>query len=699
MARKKHQPQQQLNETKEPKKKVMKDSWFETISDSFLNFITKGNLEEQTSNFQVSYNKILSENHVKQVIQILRMPALVKVGYLENIRVQLLESIPIQYVPNIDIQIHEYYVRNLMSVTDKKMTKLRGSVSSGYNIQLNNIKKMQKYLDTLNDGRITQEDIELQRHNLKLRERKKHSFDEVAEHKRKGGEYITAYIFLEVTASDKDLLNKAVENLMGILQKGYNEEPYEFQIIHTNVLDYVKEYGIASFLRAGKKGLNLPPMDIPSSIISVDEEFNSGIIRSPQPRVCLGNLVDNNYPLHVDFTETDNSYNIMLLGKTGSGKTKAAMYMFLGLMLDPRTNIMVDDLKGLEWSAFAKIFDKHAVVSFNLLNPTFVNTLKIPDWKRFKFSSPKAAYILAYNSTVRLLGSLCMCKPDDVMVINQLLSDFVDYIYLSSRIDVQEPGTYSKSHNMHFADTISTKWDEFNQQASFKGKYDSIIVDMVNEVLYKYFSRRGAKRFIFETEVDIESLMDKKFIVFDHGKDIAGGSGSKSMEEIMCGMIQKSYVSNLYTALNFMRGEYTYELMEEVVRQLADPFVTSYLVDELVGKRSSNKRNILAFNSLDVLLNPTVNSDDIGKIREQIGIYIVGKCDDRVCRDLVHHIGRPEIYETLRKVSLQSDFDSKYEHSFAYINYHCGTVRGIHTYKCIIPKVILDTYMNRNIYS
>lgn len=679
--------------------KVKKDSWMSTYSDYLLNMITKGNLEEQTSNFQVSFNKVLAESHVKQVIQILRMPALVPVGHLERIRREVLESIPINQSPFVDIQIHEHYTKNYMPINSKKVSKLYGSVNRALNEQKNTIAQIREYLSKPNDGRLTMADLDLAQNNLTLRRRKLKSFDEVAKHRKEGGEYVTAYIFLEVVAKDKALLEKVMENIESILQLGHNDDPYEIRVLSNDIMDFLGEYGIASFHKKGKKGMRLPTMDLPSTILSTTEEFNSGIVRSVQPRTCIGNRVENNDPIHIDFTETDDAYNVLVLGDTGSGKTKAMMYMFLSLMLDPRSNAMVDDYKGMEWSQFARIFDKHAIVSLNMSNPTFVNSMVIPDWEKFHFNNPKASYLLAYNTTIRMLGSLFPVTGEHLMVIESILSDLIDYLYLSSGVDIQEPMTYEKSKGLHFADTMITKWSEFIKLESFKDKYDRLMVDLVNETLYKYFDRRGAKRFLFENEIDIESLMDKKFIVFDHGMDIAGGSSIKTTEELMCGMVQKSYISNLYTSLNFVKGEYTYEFMEEVVRQLSNPFTTAYLVDELVGKRSSNKRNFLAFNSLEVLLNPTENKDNITKIEEQIGVYMIGRCKDRVVDQLVHHIGRPEIRETLSKVASQSHLNPKYDKSFAYINYRCGSVRGIHAYKAIIPRVILDNYMNRTYFS
>ena len=138
-------------------KKVRKDSIWQYILDSFFNKSTKGAFDKQTSDFQVSFNRIFSETHKKEVFHILSYPTYIYPGHLEDIREKLRESVPISMRDDFDLQIVQLYRNNEINVFDKKITRLHVAAQRSYKQLTDDINRANELIVSGQSARITQE--------------------------------------------------------------------------------------------------------------------------------------------------------------------------------------------------------------------------------------------------------------------------------------------------------------------------------------------------------------------------------------------------------------------------------------------------------------------------------------------------------------------------------------------------------------
>lgn len=685
-------------QSKRPLKAVKKDSTLNYLTDVVINRITNGDLDKQTSNFQVSFNKILSETHKKEVFQILEFPTFVNVGHLENLRDALLEIVPPSMSNSIDIQILQYDVPNQISVSDRKMTRIRNSVEQIYSMQKMRIENTERLMKENNaPTHITLEDLQFAKEKLKRRKRLKFSFKQVRDHKLSGGTYMNSYVFLELTAATVEQLNVASEILKDLLAKGVDgpdgvPEPYVYEQITTELYDYIKRFGVASLVQPLKKKEDmLPYMSITSNVSVIDESFKPGIIRSVQPKIYAGHLLGNNYMYHFNFTGSTDASNMLLLADSGSGKTIEVMTMMLWALDDKKQHIIINDYKGGEWTEFAKLCDNRAFLSFNTGNPSFVNTYKVPDYKLLGFRSPRDAYQMSAHITEQILVALVNPAPMDLSVTEAICADIVFEVYSNHNVDPLFPATYHGAENIRFAeDTWNAIETVTASQEAVAKKYQDVDKNRVRNALARYFDHRGDKRGLFEVEVDLEKALRAKLLIIDFGMQTTGGAATRTENEYRCWMLQKFFVTSVYCGIQKMNREYSIEVHEEVAQQFKDSLTCEHLCRDITGNRSFNKTNILLTNTLGPLLNPTVNQESIDPIKENINIFMLGRCNASVAQDFITYIGRPEFTETALKVSQQ--VNPEYEHAF--MLYHkTGEMKGSVVLKSQLPKSVFKTIM------
>ena len=681
------------SKSKKPVKAVKKDSLLNYFVDWSINKATEGNLDKQTSNFQISFNKILSETHKKEIFQILEYPTFVYVGHLDRLRDALLSIVPDSMRNDIDLQILEYTTPNLMSVTDKKMTRMRSRIEQAYTSQKNAIIEMKELLKA-NDAPpgVTEDSIIAAEEKLKRRKRKKFSFKQVRDHKLTGGAYVNTYVFLELACKTTEQLNTASSILRDLLHKGIKEEPYEFDQVSADLYEHIKRFGIASLMQPVKKKEDvIPCMSVPSNVCVVDEDFKPGIIRSKYPKVYVGHMLGNGYPYHFNFTGSTDASNLLLLADTGSGKTAQTMTMILWALMDKKMHVVINDYKGSEWTEFMKLVSNHAYVSFNTGNPSFVNTYRIPNYEKLGYSKPRAALQSSSHITTQILVSLINPTEAEHSITEAICADVVSMVYLAHGVDPQFPDTY---HQAELIDFVGDTWDVVNTISAggspIGEKYSRDDLNRVKSSLARYFDARGSKRFLFENEVDIDKVLDAKLIVFDHGMQTTGGAITKTASEMRCGMLQKTYLTTIYCAMQKLNDEYSLEVQEEVAQLFADKYTCEHLCRDITGNRSMNKTNILLTNTIGPLLNPRANAEYLEPVKENINLFMIGRCTATVTEDFISYIGRPELNRSAMAVSQQ--VNSELDHAFMLYVKH-GEMRGAVVLKSRLPDDIFTTIM------
>lgn len=161
-------------------------------------------------------------------------------------------------------------------------------------------------------------------------------------------------------------------------------------------------------------------------------------------------------------------------------------------------------------------------------------------------------------------------------------------------------------------------------------------------------------------------------------------------KEIEANMFQKEFFSNLYSAYNKLKKEYTVEFDEEVQRQLNNPVLMKSLNDKVTGGRSNNKINILIINAIEGLLGS--DNPNASAIRGNINTVILGKVKKAEALSTINYFG---LEQAMSRVSHIITSNDKYQNSFL-CAINTGKMYDMTVTKMRIPPYLYNTDLFRS---
>lgn len=659
-------------------------STFEFFVDRIINKATHGELDVQESDFEITFSRILSANSKKRIIAIQEFPEYVLPGHLEAIRNTVLNSLPVEVRKGADINIVTHVMPDHTPVIGNKKLD-----SSKRNFIAQAKKTYQDYLRQLSaqqTGRLGVKSyvgsLDGVRSRIMRLYRRINSYEYLSKYKSSGGEITKSFIFFECCGDTIEKCDKVAELVIGNLVNG----KYKFKEI-TELSEYMKKFGVAGLDVTEENKVGVAHTTLTTELTSSDMQYSEGIIRSDQGDVYVLTSLDTGYPVFISFSESADSGNMIILGKTGSGKTLLAKSIILNALnhKDNTYNLIIDDLKGSEYT-FDKFIDKTAVISMGISNPLFINTLAIPDYKEFGFPNPQAAYTLCFNSTIKLLATLTgTTNPEMADAIYNVCTDIVDKAYIQAGVDKNLSATYDKSHQFVFREHL---WDSIvnvtTSSKTMESRHSREVLGHVRASLEPYFMDRGAKAYMFDNSLNIDEAMKLKVLIFDYGVQTAGGQSSMLDKEIESRLLMRNFFATLYAAKNKLNKEYTLIVAEEIQRQLNNPHLAKMLNDTVTGGRSSNISTILITNTITPLLES--KSIDVGAIKENIKTILLGKVNEEVADKTMDFFGLQTAKS--RVVNIISGMN-EYQHSFL-LAFDTGKVYDMTVGKVVIPKKLVN---------
>lgn len=665
-------------------KDVKNLSTVEFFVDKIINKVTHGELDTQESDFEITYSRILSANSKKRVIAIQEYPEYVLPGHLEDIRNTVLQAIPVQVRSGANINIVSHIMPNNMPVIGNKKLD-----SSKRNFIAQAKTAYQDYLRQLSaqqTGRLGVQSYSGSLEGMKKRinrlYRRINSYEYVSKYKSSGGEITRSFIFFECCGDTIERCDQIAQLVIGNL----TSRKYKFKEI-TELSEYMKRFGVAGLDVIENSKVGVAPTMMTTETTSSDMQYSEGIIRSEQGDVYVLSSIDTGYPVFISFSESSDSSNMLVLGKSGSGKTLLVKSMMLNALNHKGNtyNLIIDDFKGSEYT-FDKYIDKTAVISMGISNPLFINTLAIPDYRKFGFPNPQAAYTLCFNSTIKLLATLTgTSNPDIEDGIYNVCTDIVDKAYIQAGVDKTLSASYIKSHQFKFREHL---WDAIvnvtTASKTMASRHSPQVLGHVRASLEPYFMDRGAKSYMFENNLNIDEAMKLKVLIFDYGAQTAGGQGSMLDKEIESRLLMRNFFATLYAAKNKLNKEYTLIVAEEIQRQLNNKHLAKMLNDTVTGGRSSNISTILITNTITPLLES--KSIDVGAIKENIKTILLGKVNEEVADKTMDFFGLQTAKSRVVKVITGLN---EYQYSFL-LAFDTGKVYDMTVGKVVIPKKLVN---------
>ena len=692
-----------IKEAKERKSKIVKSkakadgrtgkaSMMEYLSNSMIDVMTKGEMDIQTEVFQITPTKILG-NRYKRVLSVVEYPEWVGPGFLHTVRRQVKNEFGPEVEVNIIFAGKGERIPFGASKEGKKVSKKERTFKKDLDLTQREVQRLQEMQD---QGKGAERgNIAYKEKKLKRLVRKTSSYQFVDSYQKNVGNMLVGYQFLEVVANDMQLTDSAYLRCKELLETS--------EYVCTDVRDlsgYLNNFGLAKNPMNNKKTMFANIM-MPPSIKSAEKGFISGIVRTNNACVYAGHDIDSGYPIHMSFNEGTDAMNLLMLARTRSGKTVAAKSMVSDALLNKNYRALVHCAKGDEWASAFEDFKGSEILK---IDNSFINTLRIPDYRLLGLEDPKQAINMSQSITSAILTTLATENYE--IELRNICEDITMKAIGIYGVNPEDPMTYPLADRINFRESIWAAVESMTGSVEVNQRHGETNFFKVRRALEKYFHPKGSKSHYFMNPKNIEDMIEATCIIVDYATQTSSTRVSESKQEKDAKYLQIDFLSSVYTIYNKKKELYTIEVEEEVATKLSNPFLAKNLNRKLSGEGSSNKSNILITAALGGLIVGTTDDKespsslamaDIAAIRESINMLMIGKVKRSVAKAAIEAFALEGVANEILAVASNK---GRYQRAF-YLNIDTmdQLVAGVTRFE--IPDVLLqsDIYKSRLISS
>lgn len=652
-------------------------------SDYIAHWISAGNLilRDKISSLGIkpSFDRFLTNKYVTKVWVIRYVPVYYDENLTEMIRSEMFLRYP---TVNTTIQIINVPV-DLQVTTDNYKRKLVAARERYNNFkeafdQLSEADQLVGKTVRLGGGTrisIRREDVE------RLKERYD-SFSYVYDHNTKGGEFFESYVFIQAHFESNELVSpfrKALHDLLsgrGIL---FNE-------VSGNVSQYLNNFGPATYIRSDVS--KFPKVLLSDENVSHLSPYRSRGIVS-EKGILMGFDVLSKSPLWVDYFASSAAQVIVVIARSGQGKTFAAQMASLDFVAQGH-HVSVVDLKGGEWVKIKKFTD---VLEIKVNR--FVNTLRLDDLE-VTHEDCEDAYKMAVSSTVQLLTLMVNLDESDKgneTDLEFILNLAVQKVYSQLHgFNYRNPATFHLTKNLKYKQILDVL-EELKSSKSFNKDVTDLLSVARTRIAY-YLDSFGKLGEFLDKEISLSEVIDHPFVIYSLDKNV--DSNISTEDDIKVFMVR-----HLDRKKHFMRGKkglHTLSIYEELQR--SDEVGTSsknsrsnqlikFISGVVTGSRSDNVVVMLLLNSISVFDHP-----DIAPIRSNITTSIVGKLNEVDIEEVAGKLNCKELIPYIETISTSPR--KEFRNCFA-IKYDNGVEVNKTIYKVVVPSDVEEELRQRDV--
>lgn len=353
----------------------------------------------------------------------------------------------------------------------------------------------------------------------------------------------------------------------------------------------------------------------------------------------------------LDIMNTPLAKNILLMGKTGAGKS-FLMSMFLFFHRSLEHNIFIHDHKGNEFTSFARK-SGGLVISMTPSKSSYLSLWKLPI-EGLKTEEELRAIQTEFFALAEL-EFLTLTEPDpkDVKEYKNIFNDFHKFVYDGAEVYVDNTETYINTDKIT-PEFLYQRYEQFMKASTVKSIYSARTLLEISIALYKYWHKKGARHELYTNPIYVSQLKDVKVICFDFGRAEQTRNSVPPNEE----KLQKIFMnvsSSLYTNHNKKKKEWTVKVVEEI--QSADEDILKFTSDDITEGRSKNMINYVLGNATGTLASGSKNAQNI---IQNMTIRILGKLEGDAQKFYVEQYKLHGMTDALERIAS----DAKYKHCF-----------------------------------
>lgn len=397
---------------------------------------------------------------------------------------------------------------------------------------------------------------------------------------------------------------------------------------------------------------------------------------SPNTKLRLVTL-----PLMVDFFNSGAAQVIMMLAKSGAGKTFSAFQIALSLIaLD--IHVSAIDIKGREWRKLLKFVDG-VEINMDDENPRFVNTMRLDD---FGCTRENCEYYfrMAVRATVNLLSIMVNLKPEEgnVTDLETILEQAVLKYFSQNNVDSKNPKTFVNTRRMKYADIIDIISDLATTKSYSEDQRE--LCSVIRTRCSTYFVTEGRYSKAFKNEITVAEVLRKPLVIYSFNKN--ADVMLDTMDTLRVFMVQ--YLDTKKQSIRKEQKLHTAAFYEELQRSNQFGKLVETISHAVTGSRSNNVMIFLLLNAVSVF-----NNNELNAIKSNITTKIVGKLEDGDIDLLVKEYGCKPIQKQLEKINDKST--NRWQNCFA-ILYDTGVDVDKAIYRTVVPQYMLEQFKTRD---
>lgn len=422
--------------------------------------------------------------------------------------------------------------------------------------------------------------------------------------------------------------------------------------------------------------------------ISMEEEAKLAILNYtkgiPREIVTSTEFLSRNtktLPLMVDFFNSGAAQVIMMLAKSGAGKTFSAFQIALSLIaLD--IHVSAIDIKGREWRKLLKFVDG-VEINMDDENPRFVNTMRLDD---FGCTRENCEYYfrMAVRATVNLLSIMVNLKPEEgnVTDLETILEQAVLKYFSQNNVDSKNPKTFVNTRRMKYADIIDIISDLATTKSYSEDQRE--LCSVIRTRCSTYFVTEGRYSKAFKNEITVAEVLRKPLVIYSFNKN--ADVMLDTMDTLRVFMVQ--YLDTKKQSIRKEQKLHTAAFYEELQRSNQFGKLVETISHAVTGSRSNNVMIFLLLNAVSVF-----NNNELNAIKSNITTKIVGKLEDGDIDLLVKEYGCKPIQKQLEKINDKST--NRWQNCFA-ILYDTGVDVDKAIYRTVVPQYMLEQFKTRD---
>lgn len=642
----------------------------------FANWISNGGMINRDKisllGIRPLYDQFLTNKYVTKVWMVIQMPVHFDKNLTQMIRTEMHERFP-----EVKTTVHLYNSPVVPAIYSEQFKRYMGSAASNY----------YKYEDIFNSLTEVEKEtgvsqyvgrgsyFRVSRDVLNNIRDKYDSYMYVHNQVSNGKTFVNTAYFIQASCENKQILRKYGDSLMQLMMKNQIlVKPLKGKVGH-----YLNNYCPATHLQANSNAARTILLS-QENVAAMMPNITKGLVSEHGLPIAID--WQTKLPFFLDLTSSGTAQVIMIVGKSGCGKTFLAFIIVICLV-SVGIHCSVTDIKGGEWAVLKKYLQT-LEIDMSGDSARFVNLLRL-DNLGCNEDNCREAYDSAVNNTIGLFEVCTNLQPyeGNEADLRSILAQAVEKVFSSNGVVKTNPKTFSKTRNLNYSQVLVVLSDLESSRSYTDAQKQ--ICKIIRTRCAPYFMSEGRYSSAFKNELTVADVLDTPLVIYNFNKNT--GEALDVIDNVRIFMSRC-----LDSRKHFIRKQkklHQAAFFEELQRCGSMKTLINNISSDVTGSRSNNLSVFLLLNAVS-----TFDADNFSAIRSNITTAMVGKCSNADIKKLVSDYDC-ETIENYMQLIRKND-GGKYNNCFA-ISYDVGNDKNSLIAKTVIPQSMAKDFSTRDI--